>query len=137
MDQNIVLLYYYTLTLVLFTMLSIVLGQCLERNSTAYFYMYSFNKAEYCISILCRLTLVLFTTLCIVFRAVFGKNFYSEVTGENVGALKGSMLVETLICVLLYFIRSFYPNLLMASLTDLELEENKQVGGVYNMCLSA
>ena len=47
--------------------------------------------------------------------------------GDNFGALKSSMLIETVILVCLYYMRSYYPNLLMSSLGDSELHGNKQV----------
>ena len=62
-----------------------------------------------------------------VFRAVFGKNFYGEMNGESFGALRSSMLIETVVLICLYFVRSYYPNLLIGSLGDSELHGNKQV----------
>ena len=63
----------------------------------------------------------------VVFRAVFGKNFYGEMNGESFGALRSSMLIETVVLICLYFVRSYYPNLLIGSLGDSELHGNKQV----------
>ena len=61
------------------------------------------------------------------FRSAFGGSFYAELSGESYGALKSSMLLETLILVCLYFLRSFYPNFLLSPLTSAELQNNMHV----------
>ena len=58
---------------------------------------------------------------------MFGGNFYAELSGESYGALKSSMLLETIILVCLYFLRSFLPNFLLSALTPADLHNNKHV----------
>ena len=60
-------------------------------------------------------------------RSVFGKNFFSEVPGDMQGMFRSAMFVEILISVCLYYIRSYYPNLMMSKLTESELNGNKEV----------
>ncbi len=60
-------------------------------------------------------------------RSVFGKNFFSEIPTDAISGYRSSMFVEVLISVCLYFIRSYYPNLMMSKLTDHELNGNKEV----------
>lgn len=60
-------------------------------------------------------------------RAVFGKNFYSEVPPDAVSGYRSIKYVEVLISVCLYYIRSYYPNLMMSQLKDQELNGNKEV----------
>ncbi|CAH1798853.1 unnamed protein product, partial [Owenia fusiformis] len=47
-------------------------------------------------------------------RSVFGKNFHSELSNEILASYRTSMFVEIIISVCLYFIRSYYPNLMMS-----------------------
>ena len=60
-------------------------------------------------------------------RSVFGKNFFHEVPSDVITGYRTSMYVEILISICLYFIRSYYPNLMMSKLTDTELNGNKEV----------
>ncbi len=60
-------------------------------------------------------------------RSVFGKNFFHEVPSDVITGYRTSMYLEILISVCLYFIRSYYPNLMMSKLTDHELNGNKEV----------
>ncbi len=60
-------------------------------------------------------------------RSVFGKNFFHEVPSDVITGYRTSMYVEILISICLYFIRSYYPNLMMSKLTDIELNGNKEV----------
>ena len=60
-------------------------------------------------------------------RSVFGKNFFSEVPSDATSSFRTSMYVEVLISVCLYFIRSYFPNLMMSKLSDAELNGNKEV----------
>jgi len=60
-------------------------------------------------------------------RSVFGKNFFSEVPSDALALNRQCMFVEVVISICLYFMRSYYPNLMMSKLTDLELNGNKEV----------
>ena len=60
-------------------------------------------------------------------RSVFGKNFFSEIPAESSATYRTTMYVELIISMCLYFVRSYYPNLMMSKLTDLELNGNKEV----------
>lgn len=60
-------------------------------------------------------------------RAVFGKNFFSEMPPDAGASFRSSMFVEIVISVCLYFIRSYYPNLILSKLTEQELQGNKDV----------
>ena len=60
-------------------------------------------------------------------RSVFGKNFFSEVPSDALSGYRSSMYVEIIISVSLYYIRSYYPNLMMSKLTEHELNGNKEV----------
>ena len=60
-------------------------------------------------------------------RSVFGKNFFSDVPSDATASLRSCMYVEILISVSLYFMRSYYPNLMMSKLTEPELNGNKEV----------
>ena len=44
-------------------------------------------------------------------KCVFGKNFAGAVSSENLATYRNSTLIEVLISTLLYYLRSFYPNL--------------------------
>ena len=61
-------------------------------------------------------------------RSVFGKNFFSTIPVDVTGSSnRSSMFLEVVISVCLYFIRSYYPDLMAAKLTSVELSANKQV----------
>ncbi len=59
-------------------------------------------------------------------RSVFGKNFFSELPAD-LSAFRNAMFVEILISISLYYIRSYYPNLMMSKLSDPELAGNKEI----------
>jgi len=62
-------------------------------------------------------------------RSVFGKNFHGDMSGDvsGVSSMRSSMFVEVLVSVCLYYIRSYYPNLMMSKLSDSELTANKDI----------
>ena len=60
-------------------------------------------------------------------KSVFGKNFFGEIPSEVMSNYRSSMFIEVLISVCLYFIRGYYPNLMMSMLSCDELLGNKQV----------
>ena len=60
-------------------------------------------------------------------KSVFGKNFFGEIPAEVMSNYRSSMFIEILISVCLYFIRGYYPNLMISKLTFEELLGNKQV----------
>ena len=61
-------------------------------------------------------------------RSVFGKNFFGEIANDaSLSSYHSNMYVEILISICLYFVRSYYPNLMRSKLTSAELEANKQV----------
>ncbi|XP_013389897.1 LOW QUALITY PROTEIN: protein dopey-1-like [Lingula anatina] len=59
-------------------------------------------------------------------KSVFGKNFFGDLTGEA-ATYRNSMYLEILISVCLYFVRSYYPNLMTSELSEQELIGNKEV----------
>ena len=60
-------------------------------------------------------------------RSVFGKNFFSDVPHDTVSGYRTSMYIEIFLSLALYYIRSYYPNLMMSKLTLHELNVNKEV----------
>lgn len=60
-------------------------------------------------------------------RSMFGKGFHGVLPAEAVTAFRSNMLLEILISVSLYFVRSFYPNLAQMRLTEEELGGNREV----------
>ena len=60
-------------------------------------------------------------------KSVFGKNFFGEIPPEVMSNYRSSMIIEILISVCLYFIRGYYPNLMMSKMNPDELLGNKQV----------
>ncbi|ELU14591.1 hypothetical protein CAPTEDRAFT_134195 [Capitella teleta] len=60
-------------------------------------------------------------------RSVFGKSFFSEFPAEALSTFRSTMFIEVLLSLCLYFIRSYYPNLMMSKLTESELNGNKEV----------
>lgn len=60
-------------------------------------------------------------------RSVFGKGFHSDLPQAAMSAFRSSMLLEILLSVCLYFIRSFYPNLAQMRLTEEEISGNREV----------
>ena len=60
-------------------------------------------------------------------KSVFGKNFFGDIPSEVMSTYRSSMLIEVLISVCLYFVRGYYPNLMVSQLSNDELLGNKQV----------
>ncbi|XP_052808898.1 protein dopey-1-like isoform X3 [Mya arenaria] len=60
-------------------------------------------------------------------KSVFGKSFFGEIPSETMSTYRSSMFIEVLISVCLYFVRGYYPNLMMSKLSCDELLGNKQV----------
>ena len=60
-------------------------------------------------------------------KSVFGKNFFTELTSEAMASYRTCMYIEVLISTCLYFVRSYYPNLMMSKLSEIELNGNKEV----------
>lgn len=60
-------------------------------------------------------------------KSVFGRNFFGEIPSEVMSNYRSNMLIEILIQVCLYFVRGYYPNLMMSKLSCDELLGNKQV----------
>lgn len=60
-------------------------------------------------------------------KSVFGRNFFGEIPPEVMSNYRSSMFIEILISVCLYFVRGYYPNLMMSKMTPDELLGNKQV----------
>ncbi|CAL1528923.1 unnamed protein product [Lymnaea stagnalis] len=60
-------------------------------------------------------------------KSVFGKNFFGDLPLEVMASYRSNMFVEIVISLCLYFVRGYYPNLMMSKLTDEELLGNKMV----------
>ncbi|XP_053397950.1 protein dopey-1-like isoform X3 [Mercenaria mercenaria] len=60
-------------------------------------------------------------------KSVFGKNFFGEIPADVMSNYRSSMFIEILISVCLYFVRGYYPNLMMSKMSCEELLGNKQV----------
>ncbi|GFR99136.1 protein dopey 1 [Elysia marginata] len=60
-------------------------------------------------------------------KSVFGKNFFGELPPEVLSSYRSNMFVEIVISLCLYFVRGYYPNLMMHKLTREELLGNKMV----------
>lgn len=60
-------------------------------------------------------------------RSVLGKNFNSELPPDASVGVRSSMFVEVLISVCLFYIRGYYPNLMMSKLSEVELNANKEI----------
>lgn len=60
-------------------------------------------------------------------KSVFGKNFFGEVPPETLSSCRTNMYLEILVSVLLYYVRSYYPNLMMSKLAPEELMGNREV----------
>ena len=60
-------------------------------------------------------------------KSVFGKNFFGDLPPEVMSSYRSNMFIEIIISVCLYFIRSYYPNLMMSKLSIEELQGNKEV----------
>ncbi|XP_059082535.1 protein dopey-1-like isoform X2 [Tigriopus californicus] len=60
-------------------------------------------------------------------KSVFGKNFVGPLSTENMTTYRNSTLIEVLISTLLYYLRSYYPNLGQVRLSDDEIQTNREV----------
>lgn len=60
-------------------------------------------------------------------RSVLGKSFHGRLPPDAAVGVRSSMFVEVLITVCLYFVRSYYPNLMMSKLGEVELNANKEI----------
>lgn len=60
-------------------------------------------------------------------RSVLGKNFNGELPPDASVGVRSSMFVEVLISVCLFYIRGYYPNLMMSKLSEVELNANKEI----------
>ncbi|XP_029636600.1 protein dopey-1 isoform X3 [Octopus sinensis] len=60
-------------------------------------------------------------------KSVFGNNFFGELPSDVISNYRTNMYLEIVISLCLYFIRSYYPNLMMSKLSLEELHGNKEV----------
>ena len=60
-------------------------------------------------------------------KSVFGKNFVGSVPSENMVTYRNATLVEVLLSTLLYYLRSYYPNLAQTKLSSEEIKANREV----------
>ncbi len=60
-------------------------------------------------------------------KSVFGKNFVGSLSSDNMATYRNANLIEVLISTLLYFLRSYYPNLGHTRLTEEEILSNREV----------
>lgn len=60
-------------------------------------------------------------------KSIFGKNFFGELPSEVLSSYRSNMFIEVMISICLYFIRSYFPNLMMSKLSVEELNCNKEV----------
>ena len=60
-------------------------------------------------------------------KSVFGKNFVGSVPSENMATYRNATLVEVLLSTLLYYLRSYYPNLAQTKLSNEEIKANREV----------
>lgn len=60
-------------------------------------------------------------------KSVFGKNFFGDLPPEVMSSYRSNMYIEVIISICLYFVRSYYPNLMMSKLSQNELLGNKEV----------
>ena len=60
-------------------------------------------------------------------KSVFGKNFVGSVPSENMATYRNATLVEVLLSTLLYYLRSYYPNLAQTKLSTEEIKANREV----------
>ena len=60
-------------------------------------------------------------------KSVFGKNFVGGVPSENMATYRNATLVEVLLSTLLYYLRSYYPNLAQTKLSAEEIKANREV----------
>ncbi|XP_062580439.1 protein dopey-1-like isoform X4 [Saccostrea cucullata] len=69
-------------------------------------------------------------------KSIFGKNFFGDLPSEVLSSYRSNMFIEIMISVCLYFIRSYFPNLMMSKLSTEELNCNKEVQIVATEVLS-
>ncbi|XP_021360674.1 protein dopey-1-like isoform X2 [Mizuhopecten yessoensis] len=60
-------------------------------------------------------------------KSVFGKNFFGDLPPEVMSSYRSNMYIEVIISVCLYFVRSYFPNLMISKLSNGELLGNKEV----------
>jgi hypothetical protein len=60
-------------------------------------------------------------------KSVFGKNFVGSVPNENMVTYRNATLIEVLLSTLLYYLRSYYPNLAQVRLSEEEIKANREV----------
>ncbi|ESO88953.1 hypothetical protein LOTGIDRAFT_154021 [Lottia gigantea] len=60
-------------------------------------------------------------------KSVFGRNFFGEIQSEVLSSYRSNMILEIFISLCLYYIRSYYPNLMVSKLSAEELAGNKDV----------
>ncbi|XP_069103129.1 protein DOP1A-like isoform X2 [Argopecten irradians] len=60
-------------------------------------------------------------------KSVFGKNFFGDLPPEVMSSYRSNMYIEVIISVCLYFVRSYFPNLMISKLSHGELLGNKEV----------
>lgn len=60
-------------------------------------------------------------------KFIFGKNFFGEFLSEVLFSYRSNMFIEVMILICLYFIRSYFFNLMMSKLLVEELNCNKEV----------
>ena len=60
-------------------------------------------------------------------KSVYGKNFFGEISPDVFAGYRSNMVIDVLISLCLYYLRSYYPNLMMSKLSEDELLGNKEV----------
>ncbi|XP_060070918.1 protein dopey-1-like [Ylistrum balloti] len=60
-------------------------------------------------------------------KSVFGKNFFGDLPPEVMSSYRSNMYIEVIITVCLFFVRSYFPNLMISKLSHGELLGNKEV----------
>ncbi|XP_067674328.1 protein dopey-1-like isoform X1 [Haliotis asinina] len=60
-------------------------------------------------------------------KSVFGKNFFGELPPEVLSGYRSNMFIEIVISLCLYYVRSYYPNLMISKPSSEELLGNKEV----------
>lgn len=59
-------------------------------------------------------------------KSVFGLNFVGDLTADNMATYRSSSLLEVLVSTLLYYLRSYYPNLGHVQVRE-EIRGNREV----------
>lgn len=60
-------------------------------------------------------------------KSVFAKSFAGSLQADSLATYRNSTLIEVLISTLLYYLRSYYPNLGQFRLSDEEIQSNREV----------